>query len=72
MIKSSCLTDEEREALLRHLRDVIAGDRYPMAPRLAPLGAILDKLDPPKPRAPLSEPKPRMVPPRATVRQRRR
>jgi hypothetical protein len=44
------LTDEEAAALARHLRSVIEGDRYPLAPRLAPLRTIVAKLDPPPPR----------------------
>ena len=67
------LTDEEREALIRHLRDAIDGDRYFMSPRVKLLQAILDKLVPPAPKpAPPPEPRGRMVPPRATARQRRR
>jgi hypothetical protein len=37
-------------ALAAHLRHAINSDPYPLAPRLAPLRAILDKLDPPAPR----------------------
>jgi hypothetical protein len=59
------LTDEEREALIRFLRDGIDRDRFPMAPRLAPIRAILDKLAPPAPRPPLREPK-TIIPPRAS------
>jgi hypothetical protein len=44
------LTDEEAAALARHLRDALDYARYPFAPRLDPLKAILDKLDPPAPR----------------------
>jgi hypothetical protein len=57
------LTDEERDALIRFLQDGI--DRFPLSPRLAPIGAILDKLDPPAPRPPRPEPK-TIIPPRAS------
>lgn len=41
------LTDEEADELTRHLREAIDYARYPLAPRLDPLKAILVKLDPP-------------------------
>jgi hypothetical protein len=44
------LTDEEAAALTRHLREVIAYARYPLAPRFDLLKAILAKLEPPPPR----------------------
>lgn len=44
------LTDEEAKALAKHLRDTIDYARYPFAPRLDPLKAILAKLEPPAPR----------------------
>jgi hypothetical protein len=43
------LTDDEAKALARHLRNAIDGDRFPRAPRLRPLKAILAKLEPPPP-----------------------
>jgi hypothetical protein len=43
------LTGDEAAALARCLRHVIEDDRFPLAPRLEPLKAILGKLDPPKP-----------------------
>ena len=43
------LSDEEREELLRLLRGVIAGDRFPLSPRIQRLKAILQKLEPPPP-----------------------
>lgn len=43
------LTDEEAAALAKHLRQSLDYDRYPFAPRLDPLKAILAKLEPPKP-----------------------
>jgi hypothetical protein len=43
------LSDDEAAALAQLLRHAIAGDPYPLSPRLAPLKAILAKLDPPQP-----------------------
>ena len=51
------LTDEEPAALARRLREALDYARYPFAPRLDPLKAILAKLDPPKPQ-------PEQLPPR--------
>jgi len=45
------LTDEERDALTRHLRQHIRESRYPLAPALQPLKSILEKLEPSQPRA---------------------
>ena len=48
------LTDEEKQALIALLRRTLEYGRYPLAPRLDPLKAILAKLDPPPPQpAPL-------------------
>ena len=44
------LTDEERAALIRLLRQTVEDARFPYAPRLAPLKAILEKLVPPPPK----------------------
>ena len=44
------LTDEKTAALTKHLRQALDNHRYPLAPRLDPLKAILAKLDPPAPR----------------------
>lgn len=44
------LTDAEAAALATHLRHAIGADPYPLSPRLAPLRAILDKIEPPAPR----------------------
>lgn len=44
------LTDEEAAALRKHLREALDYTRYPFAPRLDPLKAILAKLEPPAPR----------------------
>jgi hypothetical protein len=49
------LTDDEHVAVTRAVRRTIDDDRYPLAPRLAPLRSALAKLDPasvPKPIAP--------------------
>jgi hypothetical protein len=65
------LTDDKALALAQLLRRTIDDDRYPMSPRLAPLKAILGKLDPPKSR--LANPPPlkgRMAP--SAGRRRRR
>jgi hypothetical protein len=43
------LTDEEAAALAKHLRQALDYARYPLAPRLDPLKAILAKLEPPTP-----------------------
>lgn len=50
------LTDDETAALGELLRSTIDGARYPLSPRLAPLNAILAKLDPPQPRPELPPP----------------
>ncbi len=44
------LTDDEKHALAGFLRSTIENARYPLSPRLAPLKAILAKLEPPGPR----------------------
>jgi len=64
------LTDEEQEALARHLRQHIRQARYPLAPALDPLKSILEKLDPTQPK---SEPMPVRTyePPRISPKQRR-
>jgi hypothetical protein len=50
------LTDDESTALARLLRCATDDDPYPHSPRLAPLKAILDKIEPPKPRPELPPP----------------
>jgi hypothetical protein len=50
------LSDDEAAALSQLLRRTINDDPYPLPPRLAPLKAILAKLDP-------SEPDPQPSPP---------
>jgi hypothetical protein len=64
------LTAEESAALLRELKDIIDGDRYPFSPRIWTLTAILDKLRPPPVRAPLP-PLRHYAPPRAKASRRR-
>jgi hypothetical protein len=44
------LTDDEAAVLARLLQHIIDDDRYPFLPRLAPLKAILTKLEPPQAR----------------------
>jgi hypothetical protein len=66
------LTDEEAAALTHHLRDAIDYARYPFAPRLDLLKAILAKLDPPAPRPePLPPLRPGMAPSHGRGRRRR-
>jgi hypothetical protein len=53
------LTDADKAALAALLRDTIAVDRFPLWPRVRRWQAILDKVEPPKPRpAPLPPLKP--------------
>ena len=57
------LTDAEHQALVRLLRRSIDEDRFPLAPRHAPIRAILAKLEPPAPKAdPLPPLKPGLAP----------
>jgi hypothetical protein len=59
------LTDEEHRALVRLLRPSIDEDRFPLAPRHAPIKAILAKLEPATPKAdPLPPLKPGLAPSR--------
>jgi hypothetical protein len=64
------LTDDEAAALAQLLRRTIDENRYPLSPRLAPLRAILAKLEPPEPRPELPPPLKAYDAPR--VRRRRR
>ena len=43
------LADDEKAALVAHLRRALEYDPFPFAPQLDPLKAILAKLEPPKP-----------------------
>jgi hypothetical protein len=58
------LTDEEKTALERELRRIIADARYPLSPRIQTLKAILNKIRPEPIREPLPELK-HYDPPRA-------
>jgi hypothetical protein len=51
------LTDEQTEALLRELHQIIDNDRYPFSPRIRTLKEILGKLRPEPARATLPSPK---------------
>jgi hypothetical protein len=54
------LSEEEARALARHLREALEYARYPYAPRLDPLKAILARLEPakgPHERVPLATPR---------------
>ena len=53
------LSPEDYAAIAALLRDTIAADRFPLSPRVRRWKAVLDKLDPQKPRpAPLPPIKP--------------
>ena len=47
------LTDEQTEALIRELPQIIDGDRYPLSPRIVALKEILGQLRPEPEREPL-------------------
>jgi len=64
-------TDEEREELVRALRQMIDGDRFPLSPRIRRLKAILEKLEPPRAATePFPPPKPPAEPTHARRRRR--
>jgi hypothetical protein len=65
------LTEEETDALARVLSRTIDDDRYPLAPRIQTLKAILTKIRPEPPREPLPLPKV-YAPPRASLARGRR
>jgi hypothetical protein len=65
------LTEEETDALASLLRRTIDDDRYPLAPRIQTLNAILAKIRPEPAREPLL-PSKVYAPPRATAARRRR
>jgi len=46
------LTDEQTDALIRELRNIIQNDRYPRSPRIVALKEILGKLRPEPAREP--------------------
>jgi hypothetical protein len=47
------LTDEQTEALIRELSQIIDSDRYPLSPRIVALKEILGQLRPEPEREPL-------------------
>jgi hypothetical protein len=65
------LTDEQTEALLRELSQIIEYDRYPLSPRIRTLKEILGKLRP-EPTRPAASPEPRVYEPPSRGRYRRR
>jgi hypothetical protein len=65
------LTDEEKAALLRLVKQAIDPDRYPLSSRLYPLRSILEKLEP-QPVREVSPPPKIYAPPKATAAQRPR
>jgi hypothetical protein len=65
-------SEDELRLLTKLVRRTIEENRFPLSPRLDPLRAILDKLDPPKPRPePLPPLKPGMAPTHGQGRRRR-
>jgi hypothetical protein len=66
------LTDEETEALLRELNNLIDGDRYQFSARVRTLKAIRAKIRPEPAREPLPPPPKPYAPPRASAAKRRR
>src|SRR5438270_13653367 len=53
------LTEEERQEMARVLRQLIAGDGYPLSPRVRRWKAMLGKLDPPATSPPVPYPAPK-------------
>jgi hypothetical protein len=45
------LTDAERDELVRVLRRIVDNDQFQLSPRIRRLRQILDKLEPPPPKA---------------------
>jgi hypothetical protein len=66
------LTDEETEALLRELDNLIENDRYQFSARIRTLKTIRAKIRPEPEREPLPPPPKQYAPPRATAAKRRR
>jgi hypothetical protein len=54
----SDLSTDDKATIATLLRDTIAADRFPLSPRVRSWKAILDKLEPPRPRVPLPPLKP--------------
>ena len=65
------LTDEQTEALIRELPQIIDGDRYPLSPRIVALKEILGILRPEPEREPLRLSKVYAPPERGRYRRRR-
>jgi hypothetical protein len=51
------LTDEQTEALIRELSQIIDADRYPLSPRIVALKEILGMMRPEPEREPLTPPR---------------
>ena len=66
------LTDEEAEALLKELDNIIDGDRFQFSARVRMLKAIRAKIRPEPVRELLPPPPKQYAPPRATAARRRR
>ncbi len=67
------LDEDERDALLSTLRQIVDNDRFPMSPRIRCLRRILDKLRQPAPvPEPFPPPEPSAVPSAALKKPRRR
>jgi hypothetical protein len=66
------LTDEQTEALLRELNNLIDNDRYQFSARVRVLKAVRAKIRPESVREPLPPPPKQYAPPRAAAAKRRR
>lgn len=66
------LTDQETEALLKELDNLIEGGRYQFSARIKTLKAIRAKIRPDPVREPLPPPPKQYAPPRASAAKRRR
>jgi hypothetical protein len=66
------LTDEETEALLKELNDIIDGDRYQFSARVRTLKEIRAKIRREPVREPLRPPPKQYAPPRGSAAKRRR
>jgi hypothetical protein len=64
------LSDEETDALILEIHDIIESARYPFSPRISTLRAILGNLRPEPAREPL--PPPKVYAPPRFIRGRRR
>jgi len=54
----SDLSPDDKAIIAEQLRQTIAADRFPLSPRIKALKTVLDKLEPPAPRAELPPVKP--------------